>query len=317
LAAQPPQTNVGHVGAKMTAIQGHNQDQPQAGSLGTEVEQPSRESRGSSGGRRANKLDGKTWTRYSISIWSDIRKTKDEIDLHHPAIFPSALVTRLIQCFTNDEDRNILDPFVGIGSTAIAAEAMGKIGIGFELNPDYAAKARMRPLVRDSMVLLDDDAASGGARVIHNVDAARLLDYVEPNSIDMVITSPPYWDILLQYRTADYKETRHYGDAADDLGKIRDYDAFLDAISSVFCSVYAAMRRGKYCAVVAMDIRKKNRFYPYHSDIATFMQRIGFIYDDIIIWDRRHEYNNMRPLGYPAKFRINKAHEYIVLFQKP
>jgi len=47
------------------------------------------------------------------------------------------------------------------------------------------------------------------------------------------------------------------------------------------------------------------------------MQAIGFIYDDIIIWDRRHEYNNMRPLGYPAVFRVNKAHEFILIFQKP
>ena len=63
--------------------------------------------------------------------------------------------------------------------------------------------------------------------------------------------------------------------------------------------------------------RKKDKFYPYHEDVAKFMQAIGFIFDDIIIWDRRHEYNQMRPLGYPAKFRINKAHEYILIFQKP
>ena len=65
-----------------------------------------------------------------------------------------------------------------------------------------------------------------------------------------------------------------------------------------------------------MDIRKKNIFYPLHSDIAMEMQKIGFIYDDIIIWDRQHEYNNMRPLGYPYKFRINKVHEYILIFIK-
>jgi hypothetical protein len=51
--------------------------------------------------------------------------------------------------------------------------------------------------------------------------------------------------------------------------------------------------------------------------VAAFMQKLGFIYDDLIIWDRRHEHNNMRPLGYPSVFRINKAHEYILIFQKP
>lgn len=47
------------------------------------------------------------------------------------------------------------------------------------------------------------------------------------------------------------------------------------------------------------------------------MEHIGFIYDDLIIWDRRHEYNNLKPLGYPAVFRINKIHEYILIFKKP
>lgn len=64
--------------------------------------------------KRANDLDGKTWTRYSISIWSDITKTAEEAALNHPAMFPLALVTRLIDIFTSVRDRVILDPFAGI-----------------------------------------------------------------------------------------------------------------------------------------------------------------------------------------------------------
>ena len=65
-----------------------------------------------------------------------------------------------------------------------------------------------------------------------------------------------------------------------------------------------------------MDIRKKNKFYPFHSDLANRMVEIGFSFEDIIIWDRQHEYNNMRPLGYPYAFRVNKVHEYILIFKK-
>ena len=66
-----------------------------------------------------------------------------------------------------------------------------------------------------------------------------------------------------------------------------------------------------------MDLRKKNRFYPYHIDISHLMEDIGFIFDDTIIWDRAQEYNNLRPLGYPSVFRVNKVHEFILIFQKP
>ncbi len=55
-------------------------------------------------------IDGKAWTQYSISIWSDIRKSQEEIALGHPAIFPVALVVRLIKIFTNEDDRVVLDP---------------------------------------------------------------------------------------------------------------------------------------------------------------------------------------------------------------
>jgi hypothetical protein len=47
------------------------------------------------------------------------------------------------------------------------------------------------------------------------------------------------------------------------------------------------------------------------------MTEIGFIFDDLIIWNRQSEYNNLRPLGYPAVFRVNKVHEFVVLLQKP
>jgi len=144
-----------------------------------------------------------------------------------------------------------------------------------------------------------------------------MLKYVKEGSVDLVVTSPPYWDILLQRRTADYKAVRHYGEEVADLGKIADYEEFIEALGQIFDVVLRAMRPGAYCCVVVMDIRKQDRFYPFHSDLAARLVRSGFIYDDLIIWDRRHEYNNLRPLGYPHVFRVNKAHEFIVIFRKP
>lgn len=265
--------------------------------------------------KRANDLDGGTWTRYSISIWSDIRKTPEEAALKHPAMFPAALPARLIECFTR-RGMTVLDPFVGVGSTLVAAKRLGRHGIGIELNPEYAqiAESRLKALTLEQEW---DESAEEVCCRVYTGDANDLDQFVEPESVDLVVTSPPYWDILLEKRTADYKPIRHYGDEAKDLGKIRDYDQFLSAIQAIFRKVYATLKPGAYCCVVVMDIRKKNRFYPYHSDVAQRLQEIGFVYDDLIIWDRRHEYNNLRPLGYPSVFRINKVHEFILIFQRP
>ncbi len=75
-------------------------------------------------------------------------------------------------------------------------------------------------------------------------------------------------------------------------------------------------KKDGFCCVIVMDLRKKNEFFPFHTDVMDFMVEIGFYLDDIIIWDRRQEYNNLRPLGYPYVFRINKVHEFILIFKK-
>lgn len=263
-------------------------------------------------GKRANDLSGKEWTKNSISIWSDIRKSKEETDLGHPAIFPSELVKRLIETFTRTSEKVILDPFSGSGSTVVTASRMGRIGIGFDINPNYIELTEARLRQRDIWQTEIDTQSQ-----IYLMDARHLLNVIQPNSVDMVITSPPYWDILSRERTADGKDIRDYGNAVDDLGKIDDYQQFINELAMVFKAIYTVLKAGKYCCVVVMDIRKKNKFYPFHADIAVMMEEIGFIYDDLIIWDRRHEYNNLRPLGYPSVFRINKCHEYILIFQKP
>ncbi len=226
-------------------------------------------------------------------------------------MFPNQLVTRLIESFTTQEQRIVLDPFVGVGSTAIAAESLGKVGVGLDISKEFIriAKQRPRPLITDGVRY--------GERRLHVASALDLPDYVEPESVDLVVTSPPYWDILLRDRTADYKDTRHYGDSDLDLGRITSYETFLDQISDVFSLVFEAMKPGAYCCVVVMDIRKKAHFYPFHSDLARRLTERGFILDDIIIWMRGHEYNNLRPLGHPSVFRVNKVHEYINIFQKP
>lgn len=264
-------------------------------------------------GRRANELDGRTWTKYSMSVWSDIRKSTDETALGHPAMFPLALVQRLIQCFTTSEDIVVLDPFSGSGSTLVGAMREGKQGVGFEIVPSYVELTNAR-IARGHLPLSGTGLPTP---IVHREDSRTLLTVLHPQTVDFCLTSPPYWDILSQRRTADYKKTRDYGDEKTDLAKIHGYWEFLGELGKVFEQVFRALKPGKYCVVNVMDIRKKDRFYPFHSDLASRMKTCGFTFDDIIIWDRRQEYNNLRPLGYPSVFRVNKVHEYLLIFQKP
>ncbi|QDV19821.1 Modification methylase DpnIIB [Gimesia panareensis] len=265
-----------------------------------------------------NELDGKRWIQNSISVWSDIRKSTEEGRLKHPAIFPEMLVERLIETFLPLDGEVILDPFAGSGSTVITAEKMGKTGIGVELSAEYAEIASQRLTeLTETRDETNTDQAQGTQSRIHHGSALHLAEYVSPGSVDLCITSPPYWNVLNQRRSADHKEVRHYGNHEHDLGVVEDYEEFLQELSHVFQGVQTALRPGGYCCVIVMDLRKKSRFFPFHSDLAARLQEIGMIYDDLIIWNRQAEYNNLRPLGFPSVFRVNKVHEFILLMQKP
>lgn len=263
---------------------------------------------------RCNDLDGKAWLQYSISVWDDIRKTAEEARLGHPAMFPSMLVRRLVQMFMRKRDKLVLDPFVGSGSTVVGANQEGKNGIGLDVSPEYIVKAKER--CRCAKTLWNSSRSAPDA-IFKVADARDLLNHVEPGSVNLCITSPPYWNILQQKRTADYKDIRNYGDRTEDLGTIADYDAFLNELGRVFRQVFVALRPNSYCVVIVMDLRKKNEFFPFHCHVGQMMQQAGFIFDDIIIWNRKSEYNSLRPLGYPSVFRVNKIHEFILLFKTP
>lgn len=251
--------------------------------------------------KRRNDLTGKEWLQNSFSIWRNIKKTKEEKQYKHPASFPVELVEKLIRTFSRSGSK-VLDPFNGIGSTLKACENVGSSGIGIELSEHYANISRQR-------------ISSNNIKVIEG-DCLKELKTMQDDLFDLCITSPPYWDILNMKRSADKKETTNYSNNNRDLGNISDYNEFLDSLESVFTEVYRTLKSDRYCIVNVMDIRKKDKFFPLHSDLADRMKRIGFIFDDLIIWDRQHEYNNMRPLGYPYRFRINKVHEYLLIFLK-
>lgn len=259
--------------------------------------------------KRLNDLDGKTWTRYSISVW-DIAKSPQEMKLKHPAMFPEELVKRLITIYTKKGDV-ILDTFMGSGSTILVAKNLGRKGIGFEISKEFVQLAKKR--LSQKLLFTSNNEEEPK---IYEDDARNLLNYLESSSIDLVITSPPYWDIHRQIRTADRKKIRPYTDLRTDLGNISDYYKFIDALKEVFEGVYKVLKPEKWCVIIVMDLRKKNKFFPFHMDIAKMMMNIGFEFEDTIIWDRKQEYSNLRPLGYPYVFRVNKIHEYILIFKK-
>ena len=88
---------------------------------------------------------------------------------NHSAVFPIALPTWFIKLFTQPGDV-VLDPFLGSGSTAVAALSLGRHFVGIDVNGDYVELARERLLAAErgmpsaNGTEAKSDAAQGVAR---------------------------------------------------------------------------------------------------------------------------------------------------------
>ena len=78
---------------------------------------------------------------YTKSTWTFPAASAKQT--RHPAPFPIELPARLIQLYTYTHDV-VLDPFLGSGTTALAARQAGRYFVGYELSPEYARVAKNR-----------------------------------------------------------------------------------------------------------------------------------------------------------------------------
>ena len=74
-----------------------------------------------------------------VNIGSEARR----IAGNHVAVYPERLVNYFIQGAT-DEGDVVLDPFMGTGTTAVVANALGRQYLGFDISADYVQTAMDR-----------------------------------------------------------------------------------------------------------------------------------------------------------------------------
>ena len=92
-----------------------------------------------------SKDEMKSWLR---SAWFDIKG--ESTRRGHPAPYPQVLAERLIKLFSFAGD-TVLDPFIGTGTTSLAAVATGRNSIGVEIEPTYLKMAEQRLTLATAM----------------------------------------------------------------------------------------------------------------------------------------------------------------------
>lgn len=260
---------------------------------------------------KLNDLTGKEWVKFSCS-WFIFNALKEDLDAEkaldpkleeHPATFSPTMISDFIRFFTKKGD-TILDPFCGIGSTLEACKRTKRIGYGIELNAKYYKLCLKRtPEFKNN---------------IFNEDAANIGKLNLPK-INFCISSPPYWDILNR-STHKFRSNRKsrdldvkYSSSTNDLGNIKDYNAFLEKLSDIYLKIYNLLGDQAYIVIIVKNVKKSGKIYPLAWDLAKLLSK-RYVLKDEKIWIQ--DKIALAPYGYPFSWASNILHHYCLIFRK-
>ena len=257
------------------------------------------------------------------AVWNDLSSPRNKYQLEHGAVYPIKLCERLIKMYTAEGD-TVLDPFLGIGTTLIAAQQLNRHCVGTELNPKFA---------RIAQTWLDDVQGIFGNGLhykIVNDDCRNLLQHVRADKIQLTITSPPYADFIQKsvkdretvhktsvIRLENNSTVKQYSQEENDFGNL-PYPEFLKQIKLVLKDNFTVTKAGGYSCWLVKDYRDtKNKipYVPFHSDLAKAGEEAGWKYHDLIIWDQTGQ-RRLVLLGYPSVLYTNQNCSFIVVFRK-
>lgn len=270
-----------------------------------------------------NDLTGKEWLPETKSFFYQkglgANHPEAQIEKLHPAPYSFQDIGHLVNFFTK-KGMTVLDPFGGVGSTAKACEVNGRICTSIELSPTWYELSIKR---------LETEVGEGTSahHKFINGDSCEELPKMESQSVDFMVTSPPYWGILNKQdqkvkknRVANNLETK-YSDSDKDLGNVESYEEFLDIlVNKVFLQCARILKYGKYMALVVSDFRDKSEYISFHSDLIQALNRAAIPEGGVLrlqgtkILLQNHK--SLLPYGYPFAYVENIHHQYILIFKK-
>lgn len=207
------------------------------------------------------------------------------------------VVRNLILRYSNEGDI-ILDPMIGGGTTAIESKILNRNIICSDVNDKALKRTRAS---------LKFDVDNNSWQKVYKRDA-RKLNKAEDESVDFILTHPPYVDII-KYSN---------GEIEKDLSNIHDIDKFMVEMEKVAKEMYRLLKPGKFCAILMGDTRRKKMYQPTAFKTMNAFLEAGFeLKEDII--KKQH---NCKATG----FWVTKSkesnfllimHEHLFVFLKP
>jgi DNA modification methylase len=259
-----------------------------------------------------NCLTAKEWLKCQLGVWQFFYEKRDIRDKDlHPATFPIALARQVIELFTHKGEL-VLDPFVGSGTTLVAAEDTNRNALGFDLQSEY--------------VELSASRLNGGPQHAICDDARNIATHLAPESLGLIFTSPPYANLLNRKRKNKSRRDRNtkqlgrveqYSQDPRDLGTL-ELDQYAQAMGDVFESLLPLLRPKAHCVINVPDMWWEDTRITIHVALIEELRKRGYELRNVIIWDRTNIVNRIGIFGWPSNYiTMGVTFEYLLDFWRP
>jgi DNA modification methylase len=267
---------------------------------------------------RLNELSAQEWLRFTKTwfVHNPPRRKKNEV--LHPAKYPEDMIEGFIRFFTK-EGQVVFDPFLGTGSTLVAAFNSGRKGVGIELQEKYAHIAKERITALQEQQTLNENTTYTQQIIGGNsADIEKLWKKHDLPELDLVMTSPPYGPMLnkkgLASKGREEKglDTKYSDDSAD-IGNAENYEDFLVKLVDIFKNIKPKLKTGGHLVVVLQNYMHKGEYKMLAWDFAREMTK-HFQLRGERIWCQDNK--TLYPYGYRYSFVPNVHHHYCLVFKK-
>ncbi len=265
-----------------------------------------------------NCMTAKEWLKSQIGVWQFTYEGRDIRDKSvHPATFPISLAKKVIELFTH-EGELVIDPFVGSGTTLVAAQDLNRNAVGFDLQERYIKLCGER--------LMTERLFNTSEQVAIQDDARNISHYLDEETVSLIFTSPPYANLLNRERKNKSRRNRkneqfgkveQYSQDPNDLGTM-ELEKYTEAMGDIFEAMLPLLKEKAHCVINVPDMWWNNQRITIHVSLIEELRRRGYELRNIIIWDRTNIVNNIGIFGWPSNYiTMGVTFEYLLDFWKP
>jgi DNA modification methylase len=239
-----------------------------------------------------------------LEAMGEIGGTRENALKHNPnlgeihsgtSLFDPCLADVLLYWFCKPKGR-VLDPFAGGPVRGVISKLRGHHYLGIELRKDQADITRKA---------CDKFKAKGSANIITDT-SENLLNHTAPETCDMVLTCPPYYDLEV------------YSKDARDLSAFKTYAQFRETMKRILTDAAVALKPNSFFCIVVSEIRDKKTgvYRNFVGDTISQLQGAGLhFYNDMILLNTAGT-APLRANNLMAARKVVKIHQNILVFYK-